>query len=232
MQLLTRAGAVEVKPHGVTNQIPTNIRNNLVLDRVAYHHLKGGSTNNEDWLEKKKNSLMVVAVLIATMAFQAGVNPPSGVWQENYPQPNNDTLLANPPSGIWQENSTNIDPPHKAGYSIMASNKESLYHIFLICNTVGFVSTFSIILLLISGLPFIKHRVFLWLLMVIMWIATTSMYRWGLDWVDDSFSCRTHSSANWNYFEGVKKSIVAKKEDLRTPIDINRVIYATSLDSM
>ncbi|GKC69491.1 ankyrin repeat-containing domain, PGG domain protein, partial [Tanacetum coccineum] len=95
MQLLTRAGAVEAKPHGVTNQIPTNIRNNLVLDRVVYHHLKGGSTNNEDWLYKKKESLMVVAVLIATIAFQAGVNPPGGVWQEN--PPNNDPLRANPP---------------------------------------------------------------------------------------------------------------------------------------
>ncbi|GJT77653.1 ankyrin repeat-containing domain, PGG domain protein [Tanacetum coccineum] len=192
MQLLTRAGAVEAKPHGVTNQIPTNIRNNLVLDRVVYHHLKGGSTNNEDWLYKKKESLMVVAVLIATIAFQAGVNPPGGVWQENPPNndtlranppsgmwqensPNNDPLRANPPSGICQENSPNNDPLHMAGYAIMATNHQTLYHIFLICNTVGFVSTLSIILLLISGLPFIKHRVFLWLLMVIMWMATTSM---------------------------------------------------------
>nr|GEW89160.1 ankyrin repeat-containing domain, PGG domain protein [Tanacetum cinerariifolium] len=154
MLSLTRAGAVEAKQDGLINQIPINSRNTMVLDRVAYHHSKDGPTNNEDWLDKKRNSLMVVASLIATMAFQAGVNPPSGVWQDESP---------------------NNDPLHMAGYAIMVSNHATLYHIFLICNTVGFVSTLSIILLLISGLPFLKHRVFLWVLMVIMWIATTSM---------------------------------------------------------
>ncbi|GJS75864.1 ribonuclease H-like domain-containing protein [Tanacetum coccineum] len=80
MLSLTRAGAVEAKPDGLINQIPINSRNTMGLDRVAYHHSKDGSTNYEDWLDRKRNSLMVAASLIATMAFQAGVNPPSGVW--------------------------------------------------------------------------------------------------------------------------------------------------------
>ncbi|KAI8525324.1 hypothetical protein RHMOL_Rhmol13G0221800 [Rhododendron molle] len=33
-----------------------------------------------DWLTKKRDSLMIVASFIATMAFQAAVNPPGGVW--------------------------------------------------------------------------------------------------------------------------------------------------------
>ncbi|OMO81240.1 hypothetical protein CCACVL1_12527 [Corchorus capsularis] len=37
---------------------------------------------NADWVERKRNTLMMVATLLATMAFQAGVNPPSGVWQD------------------------------------------------------------------------------------------------------------------------------------------------------
>lgn len=57
----------------------------------------------------------------------------------------------------------------------MAFNYLNLYHVFLVCNTVGFVATLNVILLLISGLPFSRHRVFLWILMVIMWIATASM---------------------------------------------------------
>ncbi|KAI3814807.1 hypothetical protein L1987_14452 [Smallanthus sonchifolius] len=109
--------------------------------------------NNGDWLDKKRNALMVVASLIATMSFQADTNPPSGVWQDD----------------------STDDPLHKAGYAVMALNHPNLYHIFLASNTVGFVSTLSIILLLISGLPFVKHRVFVWGLMVIMWIATVSM---------------------------------------------------------
>ncbi|GKD28117.1 hypothetical protein Tco_1234331 [Tanacetum coccineum] len=69
MLSLTRAGSVEAKPRGLVNQIPTNSRNNMGLDRLAYHDSKDGPTNYEDWLDRKRNSLMVVASLIATMAF-------------------------------------------------------------------------------------------------------------------------------------------------------------------
>ncbi|XP_076944607.1 uncharacterized protein LOC143615346 [Bidens hawaiensis] len=113
-----------------------------------------GKKNNDDWLDKKRNTLMVVASLIATMAFQAGLNPPGGVWQD-------DDLTT--------------DPPKKAGYAVMAHDYQIAYHTFLISNTVGFVSTLSIILLLISGLHFLKGRFFMWILMVIMWVATASM---------------------------------------------------------
>ncbi|GKD47088.1 ankyrin repeat-containing domain, PGG domain protein [Tanacetum coccineum] len=70
MLSLTRAGAVEAKPDGLINRIPINSRNTMGLDRVAYHHSKDGSTNYEDWLDRKRNSLMVAASLIATTAFQ------------------------------------------------------------------------------------------------------------------------------------------------------------------
>ncbi|KAK6927244.1 PGG domain, partial [Dillenia turbinata] len=118
----------------------------------------------DDWLEKKRSALMVVASLIATMAFQAGVNPPSGTWQDTqvvYP-------IGYPPEP------SNYEPPHFAGQSVMASNHRLLYDSFLVCDTIGLISSLSIILLLISGLP-IRHRIFMFVLMVIMWIAITSM---------------------------------------------------------
>ncbi|MCL7034652.1 hypothetical protein MKW94_012821 [Papaver nudicaule] len=105
---------------------------------------------NDNWLTKKHSVLMVVASLIATMAFQAGLNPPSGVWQDN--------------SG---------KPKHLAGTSILADNAPRIYLLYMISNTTGFLASLSIILLLISGLP-LKRRFFVWLLTVIMWIAITS----------------------------------------------------------
>ncbi|XP_071715157.1 uncharacterized protein [Rutidosis leptorrhynchoides] len=155
MQSLERAGAIEAKPLGSFNH---NSRRKMRYDRLDYQLNQPPSSHAEkfdDWLDKKRSSLMVVASLIATMAFQAGTNPPSGVWQDNSPNGN--------------------DPLHIAGYAIMVSNHPALYHIFLICNTIGFISSLSIIVLLISGLPFSKNRFFMWILMVIMWIATTSM---------------------------------------------------------
>ena len=152
MKSLIGVGAFEKKTEGFLGEEPQNSRIKH-KSHFPYHVRKDPKKYDDDWLDKKRNTLMVVASLIATMAFQAGTNPPSGVWQDG----------------------STTDPDRRAGYAVMAYNHSTLYHVFLVCNTVGFVSTLSIILLLISGLPFLKHRVFLWILMVIMWIATTSM---------------------------------------------------------
>ncbi|KAG6389343.1 hypothetical protein SASPL_150811 [Salvia splendens] len=87
------------------------------------------------WLEKEKNTLMVVASLIATMTFQVGTNPPDGLWKT---------------------------------YATVDYSKN-----FYIGNTVAFISSLSIILLLTSGLP-IRRRFFMWILMVIIWIAISA----------------------------------------------------------
>ncbi|KAI8525331.1 hypothetical protein RHMOL_Rhmol13G0222500 [Rhododendron molle] len=102
-----------------------------------------------DWLTKKRDSLMVVASLIATMAFQAAVNPPGGVWQ--------------------QDSNT-----YRAGEAVMAYNYQDSYPYFLRFNTIGFVASLSTILLLISGLKF-KNKATMWILMVTMWLAITSI---------------------------------------------------------
>ncbi|KAG6772563.1 hypothetical protein NC652_017559 [Populus alba x Populus x berolinensis] len=104
----------------------------------------------KNWLEERRNSLMVVASLIATMAFQAGISPPNGNWQED---------LQQPPS-----------QSHEAGRSIMADKMPDDFAFFVGYNTTSFLASISVIILLISGLPF-KWRIFTWILMIVMWIA-------------------------------------------------------------
>ncbi|XP_042521228.1 ankyrin repeat-containing protein BDA1-like [Macadamia integrifolia] len=47
------------------------------------HTSKESPHDKYDWLERKKNSLMVVSTVIATMSFQAVLSPPRGLWQDD-----------------------------------------------------------------------------------------------------------------------------------------------------
>ncbi|MCD9643231.1 hypothetical protein HAX54_030491 [Datura stramonium] len=111
-----------------------------------------------DWLSKKRDAIMVVASLIATMAFQAGMNPPGGFTFK--------------PTVNSQGKS--LQMPHKAGEAVMAYSHPKSYRYFIRVNTTAFVASLSTILLLISGLPF-RKKLFTWALMVIMWLAVTSV---------------------------------------------------------
>ncbi|KAL6215266.1 hypothetical protein ACLB2K_014697 [Fragaria x ananassa] len=112
-----------------------------------------------DWLGRKRSSLMVVSSLIATVAFQSAMNPPGGVWQSDY---------------LEDSNGNPVDNPHHAGQSVMADTQAQQYGLFMISNTLAFLSSLSIILLLVSGLP-LRRRRWLWIQMVIMWLAITAL---------------------------------------------------------
>ncbi|XP_051137629.1 ankyrin repeat-containing protein ITN1-like isoform X2 [Andrographis paniculata] len=117
------------------------------------NNLKNKGKHREDWLEEMRSALMIVASLIASVAFQAGVNPPGGLWQD--------------------DSKPGDQPVYKAGFSIFARNYPGDYVLFYIYNTISFISSLSIILLLISGLP-VTRKLFMWILMVVTWVAITA----------------------------------------------------------
>ncbi|GAV89726.1 Ank_2 domain-containing protein/Ank_4 domain-containing protein/PGG domain-containing protein [Cephalotus follicularis] len=140
--MLTRSTKPTGSSSGTTNQILTQ------RPKRETHDTHQSQENK--WLDSKRNTLMVVASLIATMAFQAGTNPPMGVWQDD---------------GGGNSTSTHI-----AGTSVMAYKYPIAYTAFLGYNTAGFLASISVILLLISGLPF-RCRFFVFTLTVTMWVA-------------------------------------------------------------
>lgn len=110
--------------------------------------MSGKDVGQSEWLAKKKETIMLVATLIATIAFQAGMSPPGGVWHNS--------------------------DGHRAGEAVIAYNYPNSYPYFIRASTVGFVASLSTILLLISGLAF-KRRIFMWILPAIMWLTIKSM---------------------------------------------------------
>ena len=65
-----------------------------------------------------ESPLLIFAILVATMTYQAAFNPPGGVWQDDYP-----------PSGP-EKSADNLRQYHKAGEAILSYEKPLYYYMF------------------------------------------------------------------------------------------------------
>ena len=77
--------------------------------------------------EKKKEYLMLLGVLAASVAYQSGLKPPGGLWQDNKDGPDG----------------------HSASNSILHDIDKSRYHAFFYSNSTSFMASIVIIVLLL-----------------------------------------------------------------------------------
>ncbi|WVY97624.1 hypothetical protein V8G54_029775 [Vigna mungo] len=91
---------------------------------------------NRDSTNDVRNILLTVAALMITATYQAVLSPPGGVWQEDSYQ-------------------------HSAGKSILATKSRGTFLWFILGNSIGFYTSFHMIIQLTSGFPLQYILVFL-----------------------------------------------------------------------
>ncbi|KAL3742680.1 hypothetical protein ACJRO7_018061 [Eucalyptus globulus] len=94
-----------------------------------FMHNERDAPNPEEYRKMYRNYHLVVATLIAAATFQAGVNPPGGVWQQK------------------------SEGRHEVGRAIHATDPSAFY-VFLAFNTLAFSSSMLLIICHTWGFPF------------------------------------------------------------------------------
>lgn len=108
-------------------------------------------------LDEARGSLMVVATVIATMSYQAAMNPPGGVWQGN-------TESSSP--FCTKENIC------EAGTAVLAYTHTKTYMTLITLNGLCFFSSLIFILLLLAGLS-LNNIIFVMALETLMSVTIT-----------------------------------------------------------
>ncbi|XP_015902744.4 ankyrin repeat-containing protein BDA1-like isoform X3 [Ziziphus jujuba] len=122
------------------------------------NHLK---TYDVDWIKDRSGALMIVATVIATMTFQAALNPPGGVWQQN----TNTTELSH---GF----DCGKEDRCLAGTAVLPNLHRDEFIRFLAYDTTAFLASLTVIFLLISGFP-VKFRLCKWFFNLAICVAVT-----------------------------------------------------------
>ncbi|XP_008244544.2 PREDICTED: ankyrin repeat-containing protein At5g02620-like [Prunus mume] len=112
------------------------------------------------WVEATRDMLMVVATMISTATFQAVINPPGGVWGEDK---TNGTI-----SYCTDDNRC------LAGTAVAGNSYPEGFIMFVRLNTISFLASLSVTLLLVGGFP-LQNRLIMWLLSMAMCITLSSM---------------------------------------------------------
>ncbi|XP_027337328.1 uncharacterized protein LOC113851037 [Abrus precatorius] len=118
--------------------------------------------DKDEWLKDMRGNLSLVATVISTMTFQFAFNPPGGV------RPAKDT---GDDIGCKNYEKKMVPCPGEAILAVVFPHE---YFQFLLWNTICFIASLSVCLLLVSGLP-LNHRFPMWLLSIGMCITITSL---------------------------------------------------------
>ncbi|XP_031281818.1 uncharacterized protein LOC116140312 [Pistacia vera] len=149
-EILQSAGALGTEnPHNTLINNP-NPSTGVSKDWIKYFQFQMKRDSPSD----TRNALLVVAALIATVTFQAGINPPSSFILDTPAANSTNTANSAPPPP--QTNIPAVVPAVVSGLTVVSGSSGSLVtpNLFLFSNTLGLVASLNIIIYLTSRFPF------------------------------------------------------------------------------
>ncbi|KAL6513547.1 hypothetical protein OROGR_021033 [Orobanche gracilis] len=124
---------------------------------TRHHRPKSASKKLRDYFKyditrdspgKARDTLLVIAILIATATYQAVLSPPGGVWQDDFRAEGENTTTTTNLSGRPKEPRS-----HTAGQAVMGTQMPIPYGLFLVFNSFGFYMSLHMMDFLTLGLP-------------------------------------------------------------------------------
>lgn len=137
--------------------------------------------NKDKWLDNMRVTMGITATFIATITFQMALNPPGGVRSVKDDADTHGTYdpYANPPSATIADDLLSCDVQGRngslcPGEAVLAVIYPEDYFQFLLWNTICFIASLSVCLMLVSGIRF-SHRFSMWLLSMGMCFTLTTL---------------------------------------------------------
>ncbi|XP_017240131.1 uncharacterized protein LOC108212930 [Daucus carota subsp. sativus] len=173
-ELLISAGALNAKEikKAVTTSNNPRVHDGVAADydgeagesklRMMWKQVKNFTIFQEK-KEKRDESLLVAATVVAAMAYQAAISPPGGMAGMDAAEETRDSISPFKKSYYFGP-----------AYSLLALFDPEISNDFWIFNTTAFLASLSVIFIFVSGAA-LKRPIFLWLIRAAVWITLSSM---------------------------------------------------------
>jgi hypothetical protein len=159
----------EVGNDGGSTEIPRNVKVKKGWKKVLLEKVWSWLTHKDKdkWLKDMRGNLSLVATVIATITFQMALNPPGGVRPAKDDGDTNPDIVA----CTVQSDDILLLCPGEAVLAVIFSDQ---YQEFLRWNTICFIASLSVLLLLVSGIS-LNNRFPMWILSIGMCFTLTSL---------------------------------------------------------